>query len=253
MTKPDWKPFTRAHSIVGTPIETKRDVKQDNKQTRVYKETDYYQPKDTNYAVKTIPTNIINKITPIKSYSHAVANIITFEKVPTNETTTNLPESIIDVDMQNQLTSLRTMVELMQQQSAESSTALAREINNKMDIKIDSMKTSLSIQYKKDMEETGKINTDKILDMFNEIQLSIATNQAHNVNRMGAMERTSAHIMHQLTPNNGQPTNKRNGSKLNESFMDEDDDNERSNNNKENYSSVHAESVNQDNNEINMN
>jgi hypothetical protein len=50
----------------------------------------------------------------------------------------------------------------MQSDTKNNNKTLLNEINSKMDTKINTMKQDLSTQYKKDMEDTAKTNTDEI-------------------------------------------------------------------------------------------
>jgi hypothetical protein len=235
--------------------DTKKKDGTQNKRTRIYKESDHYTPKVNRGGTRS-PVSIVNNITPLKSYSNAVNTHQIIMSVPVCEDNINaIPVQQVNTnnpDLQSQIINLQTTVGLMQQKANESTKVLFNDINNQMDVKITKMQKDISSQYKIDMEVTGKANTDTILAMFNKINLGMETNQALNLNRMGALERTSDHIMNQLLTNNERNSARRR-SKLNESYMDEDDDNVRNNSNKENYSSVNAELDNQVNNNNNIN
>jgi hypothetical protein len=81
--------------------------------------------------------------------------------------------NVIPATLQKQLINLQSTVEQMQKKLIESYRNLTKDIIQTIDTKINTMKTQLSKEYKADTIENGDTNTDKILAMFNSLQLSI--------------------------------------------------------------------------------
>jgi hypothetical protein len=251
MEKQSWKPFGRAHAIVGTKIEPKIITKQQNKRVRT--------SNDSVYSIQNDRTNVTPLQTSRTSSNKSYAQVVSPSPTSTQTTSSfsntafHATNNTITNTLQNQIDNLQLTVVQMQSDTKINNNVLLNDITSKMDTKINIMKTELSCQYKRDMEETGKKNTDEIRAMFKDLKITMGESQTINSNRMGAMERTSDHIMNRLLNNNSRPMEPFNGLKINESFMDEDYENDRNPNDKENYASMDREPDNEINKNSDMN